>query len=66
MYVLTLMRCGIGYWLLIVKIQFENRIAFLAEWSKAPDSSSGIVRCVGSNPTECKNTFLLIRFLKKC
>ena len=25
----------------------------MAEWSKAPDSSSGIARCVGSNPTEC-------------
>ena len=28
--------------------------AFLAEWFKAPDLRSGIVRYVGSNPTECK------------
>ena len=25
----------------------------MAEWSKAPHSSCGILGCVGSNPTQC-------------
>lgn len=34
----------------------------MSEWSKELDSSSSIVRCVGSNPTEC-TLFLILRVI---
>jgi hypothetical protein len=48
----------------ILKIKPSHQpTAFLAEWSKAPDSSSGIARCVGSNPTGCKTNIFLVIFV---
>ena len=46
---------------------FESRqrcTAFMAEWSKATDSSSVLFGGVGSNPTESKRTAPLVQWLE--
>ena len=39
------------------------RLAWMAEWSKALDSSSSIARCVGSNPTSSSTFLFLLYFV---
>ena len=49
-----------------LKIQILESQAKMAEWSKAPDSSSGIARFAGSNPALGNIIFALVPNLSAC